>query len=347
MSMETQILQIQHHEPILEAIKFKYVDSGLKFGWQSNRDKKYDYGHWTKNIFYPNEFHPIDFYNSPYIVYHPEVARLWEIIREKYDGSRALSTCYLNGYTYGTDAYIHIDNTGFYHKPEVKNICETAILYVNDSWDPDWAGETVILDENKEIEASVLPKPGRVMVFDGLKPHGARPVSRACPVLRMTMAFKAINPQVESEAANFLIKNVSDIRINNKSLFEILYDGCTFVSSLIRDRTIASAVLFRSIYGTEELQINKVFSRDTVKELIGEEAEQLVYEFSTIKARRQVLHSNSNNYDQITLENLMIMDYITVRELYAGYNQEDHDYILYMRDKVIKIANQRKQVVHG
>lgn len=343
MSIETLILQIQNHEPILEAIKSKYVDTGLKYGWPSNKDKSYDFGHWANKIFYPNLFHPIDFYKSPYIAYHPEVANLWEIIKGKIDGPRALSTCYVSGYTYGTDAYIHVDNTDYYTKPGIENTCETAILYVNDRWDVDWAGETVVIDENKEIEASILPKPGRVILFDGAKPHGARPLSRACPVLRTIMAFKAINPEIVSEAASFLIDNVSDFRVNKKTYFEILYDGCTYITNLIKIKDLSSAVLYRGIYGTEEVYVNKEFPREKIRELIGDRAEYLAHEYSTMKNRRQALHTNANGYDEDTLEDLVIMDFVDARELYTGANKEEYDYMLQARDKVNKILNQKRQ----
>ena len=341
MSIETQVLQLDDYEDLLAGIKHRYLESGMKFGWKSNKDKSYDHGHWTHNIFYPNPFHPIDVYNSPYIVHHPEIASVWELVRTKFDGPRALGTVYLNGYTYGTDAYIHIDNTGYLNREGAEINCETAVLYTNDSWTADWAGETVILDEHNEIEASVLPKPGRILIFDGLKPHGARPVSRACPELRQTLAFKAINPQVESPAANFLIKEMRDVVVNRKAYFELLYDGSKHAAALTEDKDISTATLFRGVYGLEELPLDKGFTREQIKELIGERAEYLVHEFSKMKERKKALHLNENFYDQKTLEDLLIMQYCDIRESYTGYNYAEHTYILELRQKVNEIIKRR------
>ena len=61
----------------------------------------------------------------------------------------------------------HIDNV------DPKN--RTVMFYTNNEWHRDWGGETVFYDFDFNIIKSVLPKPGRVVSFDGRIPHSARP----------------------------------------------------------------------------------------------------------------------------------------------------------------------------
>ena len=54
-----------------------------------------------------------------------------------------------------------------------------------------YAGETIYTNpERTEIISSVIPKPGRGVLFNGFIPHCAREVSRTCVELRMVATFK-------------------------------------------------------------------------------------------------------------------------------------------------------------
>ncbi len=66
----------------------------------------------------------------------------------------------------------------------------TALWYICDKWLADWAGETVFIDAAGELAASVLPRPGRLVIFDGHVLHAGRPPSRVCPLTRYTLAIK-------------------------------------------------------------------------------------------------------------------------------------------------------------
>ena len=91
---------------------------------------------------------------------------------------------YISGYVYGTVHDIHQDGSHPGH-------CYTIMFYLNKFWDISYGGETIYTDPTKtEIICSVLPKPGRVVVFDGQIPHCAREVSRICADLRMVATFK-------------------------------------------------------------------------------------------------------------------------------------------------------------
>ena len=65
------------------------------------------------------------------------------------------------------------------------------MYYLNNFWDFKFGGETVFLNpDNQDIFKSVIPKPGRVIVFDGNIEHCARDVRRDVNDLRMVLTFK-------------------------------------------------------------------------------------------------------------------------------------------------------------
>jgi Rps23 Pro-64 3,4-dihydroxylase Tpa1-like proline 4-hydroxylase len=78
--------------------------------------------------------------------------------------------------------------------PDSRHSGERTILYYgNSEWKPEFAGETVFF-ENGEIIRSVIPKPGRVVMFDSTIVHCARVPTRLVTCLRLTVAFKFIHP---------------------------------------------------------------------------------------------------------------------------------------------------------
>ena len=65
----------------------------------------------------------------------------------------------------------------------------TVILYLNEAWDLNWGGET-ILAENNEVIKSFAPTPGKFIIFKSNVLHGPRPVSREAPYPRMGLTFQ-------------------------------------------------------------------------------------------------------------------------------------------------------------
>lgn len=100
--------------------------------------------------------------------------------------------CYANAHTFGIEGYPHTDS----RKPG--NV--TTIFYINPQWKPEWAGETVFINDLGDIAHAVLPRPGRAVVFDGTIVHSARAVTRLCPALRVTLMFKTRAPGAEMDA---------------------------------------------------------------------------------------------------------------------------------------------------
>lgn len=65
----------------------------------------------------------------------------------------------------------------------------TVMYYLNHNWDLKFSGETVFFND-QEIIKSIIPKPGRIVLFDGNITHCARDVRRDVNDLRMVLTFK-------------------------------------------------------------------------------------------------------------------------------------------------------------
>lgn len=68
---------------------------------------------------------------------------------------------------------------------------KTFLLYINLTWELEWGGHTLFMDENlTDAKHTCLYKPGRAVVFDGSIPHMIMTPSVACPVNRYTLAIQ-------------------------------------------------------------------------------------------------------------------------------------------------------------
>jgi SM-20-related protein len=66
----------------------------------------------------------------------------------------------------------------------------TALWYLCRTWEREWGGETVFFDSMDEISLGVLPRPGRLALFDGRIRHAGRAPSRIALEPRYTFAIK-------------------------------------------------------------------------------------------------------------------------------------------------------------
>lgn len=90
----------------------------------------------------------------------------------------------LNMYNHGDSSWLHHDCT--------KDTAWTAILFLNEFWKNDWAGDFVIA-KDEEIAYATFPTPGKFVLFKGTLIHGARPVSREAEFPRMALALQCTN----------------------------------------------------------------------------------------------------------------------------------------------------------
>jgi Rps23 Pro-64 3,4-dihydroxylase Tpa1-like proline 4-hydroxylase len=162
------------------------------FGWQSDRENV-PFSHWNHDFL---KTHRANQDNSEdQLLSDPELAPisdLWRKLKAEHLQGHALVRCYANAHTFGVEGYPHVDS----RKPGNY----TTIVYINPIWKPEWAGETVFLNDAGDIFQAVLPKPGRITIFDGRVTHAARGLSRICPAMRVTLMFKTTAPGAESDS---------------------------------------------------------------------------------------------------------------------------------------------------
>jgi SM-20-related protein len=324
---ETLIFQLNQANLLeIKKIQSKYVNAGLRYGWKANHEKSYDQGHWNRRILNNSQLLPFDHARMPYIDRHPEVRHLWSTI-QSFIGKRALLRVYINAYTFGTDGYAHTDDMWISKKFGADALSETIIIYLNEKWDIDWAGETVIFDQFLEIEKAVLPKLGRVLVFDSNKLHAARPVSRACTDLRSVLVFKTIDPKINSTQVDYILEKTRHCQHGHKSFFEHLYNTMLTLEDRHQSLDVVLAGLYHAVYGTEYYEFQPL-DRSEVQAQIGEYAELLVWEFCKIKDRFNSLINNKNNYSiQIRKDLLMIEMANLLDQNHDGQQQSKIDQI--------------------
>ncbi len=90
----------------------------------------------------------------------------------------------LNLFAHGDSSWLHRDSE--------KASDWTVILYMNERWDINWGGDTVLIEDN-EILHSCAPTPGKMFLFKSNLLHGARPVSREAPFPRFGLTYQCVS----------------------------------------------------------------------------------------------------------------------------------------------------------
>jgi hypothetical protein len=99
-----------------------------------------------------------------------------------------VSNHYINYSDTSTIDRIHVDKTSV--KPS-EGSYYTMLIYAQSQWHYDWGGETKFYNNDlTEIALSVIPKPGRIVIFDGQIPHSASVPNRLAKEPRYTYAIK-------------------------------------------------------------------------------------------------------------------------------------------------------------
>lgn len=107
------------------------------------------------------------------------------LVKDKYKRDVKIDRSYINVYFPYTPTATHTD--------DYVDDAITFIIYANPMWQADWAGETQFFtDDLHDIKKSVLPKGGRVVIFNSSIPHIARAPSVLCPVPRFTLTIKGM-----------------------------------------------------------------------------------------------------------------------------------------------------------
>lgn len=87
---------------------------------------------------------------------------------------------YSNFNLHGDFQFAHEDGPGW-----------TALYFVNSEGEEDWGGEfTLYFDDELDLGYTVLPKPGRLVIFDGMIVHRGGVPSKLCYEPRISLAIK-------------------------------------------------------------------------------------------------------------------------------------------------------------
>jgi hypothetical protein len=169
----------------------KYFEKSVRwnFGWpQGERDP---FSHWTMDFLEAPVRNQEDLEGK--LLGNPEFCALADVWRSLKAGpfkGHHLIRCYANAHTFGIEGFPHTDTMD---STQINNY--TAVVYINPVWKKEWAGELVLFDNDGDTIFAVLPKPGRTAIFPGEMRHAARAVSRICPAIRVSLAFKTRIPE--------------------------------------------------------------------------------------------------------------------------------------------------------
>jgi len=275
-------------------------NAGLfKYGWKGNSKLEGDQGHWNVKIAHEGRHSTKDL-SCELFKLNSEIGALWEYIQRYFVGNKALHQCYINGYTFGTDGYIHRDDPWAKEQGENSPTCETVIIYLNEQWDANWGGETALFDQDREIVKSVLPKFGRVLIFDGQTFHASRPMSRMCPKLRQVLVFKTFRMPEHNKTPNAVdvAYNITKgMKHSGRSFFEHLINTSVLLLKEGAKEDVVAAGLFHSIYGTEQYKIDgTLITPEQLKNVISPYSFKLVQTFCSLEHRRSYFLALANNF---------------------------------------------------
>jgi len=308
---EIGIFNLDGLEPLIDEIRDLYISNGrgMSYGWKSNPRRTYDYGHWNNMLLKSSRVVGYDHNELPYINAHPKIQELWDQI-QKVIGDRVLVRAYVNGYTYGTDAYYHKDDIWIKDEYGPDAVSETILIYMNEEeWDRDWGGETTFLDDNDNFKGAAFPKRNRGVIFNSDIWHSARGLTRACPVFRSVLVFKTAGPEYNQSFVKWIKDRTDEIPHSGITLFEHLHRTALIAESGKQvGPEVVKAALYHSVYGTEFFDGKLDITREEVIEQIGEEAEDLAYTFCDLKSRFARIYNNSEEWNEKKHYQMLILE---------------------------------------
>lgn len=296
-------------EALIERLHKKLTNQSWKYGWHSNKNT--GYSHWNHSYVQAGAENGLDMTDE----LDGDVREAWDYIRTLYAKDHILLRCYSNAHTYGVEGYPHKDSN--------RSVDKTILVYINKDWKKEWGGETVVFDNKEQIIASQLPSYNTGIMFNGDSWHCARPPSRICPELRITLMFK-IAPRgadlLRDQIQNFITTmGTKDIRHRNGKLFNHLLRTYDILKRRGADPYTSAAGGLHSIMGTEHFKretLNPAFV-SRISDLFGEETARLVHLFSRIKKTETLELALKHKITSLTTRELnrIDLDQLTVDRL--------------------------------
>jgi hypothetical protein len=256
-----------------------------------------------------------------------------EIKKQIVDTELRISRAYINLSTAQDVYHYHIDS----------DVDEdiTLLYYFNTVWDTSWEGETHFSDPYaKEIMHSVSFIPGRVVVFSASIPHKSSGPAFFSPEFRLVMTMKFHTRKhsgyhecfpiadlfpdgeieisdFEQEAIDFLKSTTIGIRHSGTDFFDHCFNVYKILKLQKQPLHICLAGLFHSAYGTEFYGKFQIDDRDFLKSLIGDRAEELVFNFCSLPDRdKQLLDPTWSDPEPLVLAYANLLDEITRKQAF-------------------------------
>jgi hypothetical protein len=127
---------------------------------------------------FKHEFARAEWTTNPALALLTDVAR--GFLRERRIACGRLYRVYANFNLHGDFQFAHEDGEGW-----------TALAFINSRWDEDWGGELIVYpDGGASCAYCIPPRPGRMVVFDGMIRHRGGSPSKLCLEARISLAIK-------------------------------------------------------------------------------------------------------------------------------------------------------------
>ena len=201
-------------------------------------------------------------------------------LQEKYD-INTYRRIYFNAHVYGMEPLRHKDDGDF-----------TMIYYPRLDWKKEWGGGTAVWKDGNDISKLADYKGNRLIVFPARNYHQAQPVSRECHQLRPVIVFKTFLIGNNQNILEDYLKELGCHKVyhgkgKKYTLLEHLNDVKNILKRHNHPEYLQNAGLFHSVYGTTYFKPKMTQDRETIRSLIGEKAENLVYLFCNIDRPRK------------------------------------------------------------
>jgi hypothetical protein len=115
----------------------------------------------------------------------PLHSKILNMLNKKYKIFIKPYDIYYNSYKFGNEMEIHADKT------TQEGLNRTIIIYLTETWLPEWHGETVFYDDQrKNIIKTIVPYPNSAVIADARIFHTAVPISKFCLNNRYILVFQ-------------------------------------------------------------------------------------------------------------------------------------------------------------
>lgn len=186
---ETQVIDGVFSDEVIDQLNY-IVQKDCFFGWKSQANSVSKIYH-SNYVIDPKE--GIEHYYSDTLLgnYAYEtltndntlIAEVTKYISTTFFNGTDLSRVYGNIQHFGQETTIHRD-----YPEQYFDTARTAVLYLN-GIDIQAGGDVVIMSEEDEIEKAIRIKKGRLIIFNGCKLHGVRPLSKYFEDSRNALVF--------------------------------------------------------------------------------------------------------------------------------------------------------------